>query len=96
MPADETRTTLPAEWAFVVHLRPGALPEEGRMAGRVEHVASGRSVLFGSLPELVAFLGRTLRNLREDVKQGPLEGSEVRKRALGARDDATSSSQHSA
>jgi len=82
MTADETRSTLPAEWAFVVHLRPGALPEEGRMAGRVEHVPSGRSVPFGSLPELVAFVGRTLRKVRE--------------RALGARDDATSSSQHRA
>ena len=73
MPADETRSTLPAEWAFVVHFRPGALLEEGRMVGRVEHVASGRSVTFGSLPELVAFLGRALRNLREDVEQGSLE-----------------------
>ena len=96
MPADETRSMLPTEWLFVVHLRPGALPEEGRMAGRVEHVASGRSVLFWSLPELVASLGRTPRNLREDVRQDPLEGSEGRERALGARDDATSSSQHSA
>ena len=67
MPADETRSTLRAEWAFVLHLRPGALPEEGQMAGRVEHVASGRSVHFGSLPELLTFLGRTVRNLREDV-----------------------------
>ena len=64
MPAEETRSTLPAEWAFVVHLRPGARPEERRMAGRVEHVASGRSVHFGSLPELLTFLGRTVRNLR--------------------------------
>jgi len=71
MLADETRSTRPAEWAFVVRLRPGALPEEGRMVGRVEHVASGQSVPFGSLPELVAFLGRTLRNLREAVEQGP-------------------------
>jgi hypothetical protein len=37
------------------------------MAGRVEHVASGRSIHFGSLPELLTFLGRTVRNLREDV-----------------------------
>jgi hypothetical protein len=55
------------------------------MAGRVEHVASGRSVLFGSLPELVGFLGRALRNLREDGEQGPLEGSEVRENARWAR-----------
>ena len=67
-PADETRRALPVEWAFVVHLRPEALPEEGRIAGRVEHVASGRSEHFGSLPELLAFLGRVLRSLREDVE----------------------------
>jgi hypothetical protein len=68
------------ELAFVVHLRPGTLPEEGRMAGRVEHVASGRSVHFGSLPELLTFLGRTVRNLREDVEQ---RGSASRKRGEG-------------
>ena len=67
MPADVTRSALPAEWAFVVHLRPGALPEEGRMAGRVEHVSSDRSAYFGSLPELLAFLGGVLKNFREDV-----------------------------
>jgi hypothetical protein len=68
MPTDETRSALPVEWPFVLHLRPGALPEEGRMAGRVEHFASGRSEHFGSLPELLAFLGRVLRSLREDVE----------------------------
>jgi hypothetical protein len=67
MPADETRSALPVTWAFVVHLRPGALPEEGRIAGRVEHVASGRSEHFGSLPELLAFLGQVLRNLGNDA-----------------------------
>ena len=75
MPADETRRAQPAERAFVVQLRPGALPEEGRMAGRVEHVASGRSEHFGSLPELLAFLGRVLRNLREaSSRQGRRPG----------------------
>ena len=67
MPTDETRSALPVKWAFVVHLRPGALPEEWRVAGRVEHVASGRSEQFGSLPELLAFLGRVLRTLREEI-----------------------------
>ncbi len=67
MPADEKRSPWPVEWAFVVHLRPEALPEEGRMAGRVEHVASGRTEHFESVPELLAFLGRVLKNLRDDV-----------------------------
>jgi len=68
LPDDETRSTVPMEWAFVVHLRPGTLPEEGRVAGRVEHVSSGRSAHFESLPELLAFLGWVLRDLREDIE----------------------------
>jgi hypothetical protein len=68
MPADETKSALPAGWAFVVHLRPGAVPDEGKMTGRVEHVASGRSAQFGSLPELLAFLSRVLSGLRDDVE----------------------------
>lgn len=97
MPADETRSALAAEWAFVVQLRPGALPEEGRMTGRVEHVPSGRSEHFESLPELLAFLGRVLRNVEEASSSGgPLRGSEVRERTLARRDDTTSCSQLSA
>jgi hypothetical protein len=68
MPDDQTRSALPVTWAFVVHLRPGALPEEGIVAGRVEHVASGRSEHFGSLPELLAFLGRILRTLGDGTE----------------------------
>ena len=68
-PADETRSAQPVEWAFVVHLRPGVVPEAGRVAGRVEHVVSGRSERFGSLPELLAFFGRVLRTVREDIEQ---------------------------
>jgi hypothetical protein len=60
-PTDETRSALPLERAFVVHLRREALPEEGLLVGRVEHVVSGRSEHFDSLPELLAFLGRTVR-----------------------------------
>jgi hypothetical protein len=78
MPADETRSGLSVERAFVVHLRPEARPEEGRLAGRVEHVSSGRSAHFGSLAELLAFLGRVLRNRREDVESRGGPSSEAR------------------
>jgi hypothetical protein len=77
MRADETRSVLPMEWAFVVHLRPGALPGKGRMAGRVEHVVSGRTEQFGSLPELLAFLDRVLKNLR-DVEPGEAHPGKAR------------------
>lgn len=76
MPAHEQRKALSVERAFVVHLRPEALPQEGRMVGRVEHFASGRSEDFGSLPELLAFLGRVLKNLREDGEQGEAASGE--------------------
>ena len=69
MPDREMRDALPADCAFVVHVRPGARPEEGRMTGRVEHVASGRTEDFGSLSELVAFLGRVLKSLRDGAEQ---------------------------
>jgi hypothetical protein len=78
MAANEKRDALPVECAFVVHLRPGALPDEGRMVGRVEHFASGRREDFGSLPELLAFLGRVLKSLREDVEQGEAASGEGR------------------
>jgi hypothetical protein len=78
MAANDRRDALPVEGAFVVHLRPGSDPEKGRMAGRVEHFASGRREEFGSLPELVAFLGRVLRNLRQDLEQGEVASGEER------------------
>src|SRR3989454_7248609 len=53
MPTDETRSALPVKWAFVVHLRPGALPEEWRVAGRVGHLASRPGEQFGALPGLL-------------------------------------------
>jgi hypothetical protein len=34
MPADETKSALPIECPFVVHLRPGTLAEEGRTDAR--------------------------------------------------------------
>ena len=71
MSPDETRCALPMDWAFVVQLQPGALPAEGRMAGRVEHVTSGWSEYFGSLPELLVFIGRVLDTPRETSTEGP-------------------------
>ena len=69
MPLDETQSALPSTWAFVVHLRPGARPDAGRMAGRVEHVASGRSAHFESLPEMLAFVGRVLSSLQDTATE---------------------------
>ena len=49
-----------AERAFVVQFAPDADAEAGRFEGRVEQVASGDGVRFGSLEELVGFIRRIL------------------------------------
>ena len=41
---------------FVIQFRSGTDLAEGRVAGRIEHVASLRATGFDSLDELVAFL----------------------------------------
>jgi len=59
-PQDRARTgtevPLPPERAFVVQLRPRAEPGGEPFVGRVEHIASGEFVRFGSAAELLAFM----------------------------------------
>ena len=70
---DQTVTVLvrPHDRVFVIRLSGDAEPSEGRMAGRVEHVDSGRSSLFASEEEMKRFLTRVLRELT-----GPGNGEE--------------------
>jgi len=49
------------EQAFVVQFGRGTAVDTGRMAGRVEHVVSGKVARFQSLEELVTFLTEVLR-----------------------------------
>jgi hypothetical protein len=49
------------EQAFVVQFGRETAVDTGRMAGRVEHVVSGKVARFQSLEELVAFLTEVLR-----------------------------------
>src|SRR5262249_43308313 len=65
MPRDAgQQAPLSVHYAFVVHLRVNAEVTQGRVAGRVEHVASGQSAHFASLDELLAFMGRVLATVR--------------------------------
>jgi hypothetical protein len=54
------RQPLAPERAFVVQLRSGPESAPAQMQGRVEHVASGRTLQFGSTAELLDFLLRAL------------------------------------
>lgn len=60
--AAEKGSELPAERAFVVQFRQETDLEKGVIEGRVEHLVSGESAHFGSLEELVQFIGKVLRD----------------------------------
>jgi hypothetical protein len=49
--------------AFVVHFGRETALDTGHMAGRVEHVVSGKAARFQSLDELVAFMREVLREV---------------------------------
>jgi hypothetical protein len=59
--ASGTGQPSPPEAAFVLQLHSDVDPASGTLAGRVEHVVSGRATRFGSIGELLAFVGRELR-----------------------------------
>lgn len=63
-PNVERLAPLSVHHAFVVHFRVNSEVAQRRMAGRVEHVASGQSTHFASLEELLAFMGRVLAAVR--------------------------------
>jgi hypothetical protein len=50
----KTQASYPQTLSFVLKLHRDAAPAEGRIVGRLEHVASGRQVTFNSAEELVA------------------------------------------
>lgn len=49
--------------AFVLQFRAGSDLEARNVEGRVEHVASGESVRFDSVEELLAFMARVLKEV---------------------------------
>jgi len=46
----------PPTHAYVVKLHRDCAPQQGRIGGRLEHIASGRSMQFASAEELIACL----------------------------------------
>jgi hypothetical protein len=81
---------LPPEAAVVLQLEPTGAVGDG-LAGRVEHVVSGRAMRFGSLDELLAFIRRTVIGLATEQRRRALEiaheiGMEGLVRELEARE----------
>jgi hypothetical protein len=50
---------------FVIQFRPETEVEAGRFEGRVEHVASTKTMPFHSLGELLSFIARVLAEIRD-------------------------------
>ena len=60
-----TPTHLAVTRAFVVQFQADTAVEQGRLAGRVEHVVSGQAIAFQSLEMLLAFIAKIFRQERE-------------------------------
>ena len=54
--------------AFVVQFGRETVVDTGRMAGRVEHVVSGKGARFQSLDELIAFMIEVLREVEAHAR----------------------------
>jgi hypothetical protein len=61
--------------AFVVYFRTNSAVTRGRVAGRVEHIASGQATHFASLEELLAFIDQVLANVRAPPRRRPRKSS---------------------
>ena len=68
------------EGAFVVKFFPDTNPDEGRLCGRIEHVASGQTTRFESQSELLLFLNSVLRRIRLQFQQADTLIEEVPER----------------
>ena len=55
--------------AFVIQFRPESDIKSGRLEGRVEHVASYKSMRFHSLEELLEFIDCVLKEENADREQ---------------------------
>ena len=52
----DTQTSYPQAQTYVLKLHRTASPADGRIVGRLEHVASGHQFPFNSIDELIACL----------------------------------------
>jgi hypothetical protein len=60
-----THATYPQSQSFVLKLHRDAAPAEGRLIGRLEHVASGKQFTFSTAEELVACLVSLSQEIRQ-------------------------------
>jgi hypothetical protein len=69
----KTQATYPQAQSFVLKLHRDAAPAEGRLIGRLEHVASGRQLNFNSAEELIACLAKMAAASQEPAARASAE-----------------------
>ena len=70
MKADlEQKPLYTPEQAFVVHFGRETVVDTGHLAGRVEHVVTGKVARFQSLDELVTFMTEVLRTVAATTRR---------------------------
>lgn len=65
---DTVEPALPSWKAFVIQLSHDTTPDSGILAGRIEHLSSGRRQRFASGRELLAMVMHLLSNIEEPSK----------------------------
>jgi hypothetical protein len=75
----KTQTSYPQARSFVLKLHRDAAPADGRLIGRLEHVASGRQFDFHTAEELIACLARGADATASSEPQARAAAEELRK-----------------
>ena len=60
------RPSLPTDQAFVVQFHTDIDAEKGLLKGRTEHLVSGQATHFESVEDLLAFITRVLRTVKQN------------------------------
>ena len=60
----KTQASYPQAQSYVLKLHRDSSPAEGRLMGRLEHVASGKTVTFNTADELIACLATGFAEVR--------------------------------
>ena len=68
-PPLERSPAFPPAQAFVVQFGRDTAVDAGRLAGRVEHVVSGKVARFQSLDDLMAFMTEVLRQVADTMQR---------------------------
>ena len=68
--------------SFVIKFGSETNAAAGKFLGRIEHVGSGQSIRFDSLDQLLEFLRRILKEVRDEFQQADTLAEEVSQQCI--------------